>query len=101
MSTIEILGISGLAVSVLFTFYNALNSQAKGLQSVRESLAEAWTNIAIGFSINFVANMVILPLADAPISYENNFWVGCIYTAISFFRSFFIRRYYNWRAHRI
>ena len=100
MNTIQILGVASILISVLFTIINAIKSEERGLQSVKESLAEAWTNIAIGFSINFVANMFILPLADAPISYENNFWVGCIYTAISFFRQFFIRRFYNWRASR-
>lgn len=65
-------------------------------QSRRASLAEAWTNILVGFSINYVANLLIFPLFGMHISLANNFLMGLIYTAISLARSYGLRRFYNW-----
>jgi hypothetical protein len=59
------------------------------------SIAEAWVNIAIGFTINYIANLLIFPLFGMHISLGANFWMGCIYTAISLVRSYVIRRYFN------
>lgn len=59
------------------------------------SLYESLINIVIGFSINFVANMLIFPLFGFHISAGNNFILGCIYTGISLVRSYVIRRWFN------
>ncbi|MDE2103241.1 MAG: hypothetical protein KGL39_38700 [Patescibacteria group bacterium] len=59
------------------------------------SFAEAWANIAVGFSINYIANLLIFPIFGMHISALNNFYMGCIYTIISLARSFVIRRYFN------
>lgn len=58
-------------------------------------MAEAWTNIAIGFTINYTANLLIFPLFGFHISLRANFLMGCIYTAISLVRSYVIRRWFN------
>ena len=59
------------------------------------SIAEAWANIAVGFSINYCANLLIFPLFGMHISAGNNFLLGCIYTIISLVRSYVLRRYFN------
>lgn len=59
------------------------------------SIAEAWMNIAVGFSINYVANLCIFPLFGMHISALNNVYMGCIYTAISLVRSYVLRRWFN------
>jgi hypothetical protein len=59
------------------------------------SIAEAWANIAVGFTINFVANLCIFPIFGMHISPGNNFLLGLIYTAISLVRSYVLRRYFN------
>ena len=64
-------------------------------QSRRHSFIEAWVNIAIGFGINYFANLLIFPLFGFHISLIANLWMGVIYTAISLVRSYFIRRYFN------
>lgn len=64
---------------------------------MRESMLETWTNIGIGFGINYVANLVVLPLAGLPVSMGDAFLIGVIFTAISVVRSFWIRRIYNLR----
>ena len=63
------------------------------------SFIEAWVNVAIGFTINFVANLAILPMFGFNISAGQAFWVGCIFTIISVIRSYAIRRWFNARLH--
>lgn len=64
------------------------------------SLYEALMNIVIGFSINYAANLLIFPLFGFSIGLVANFWMGCIYTAISLGRSYVIRRWFNAKMHR-
>lgn len=63
-------------------------------QSRVESFVEAWINVAIGFGINFVANMLILPaFGFTTLTLGQNFIIGMIYTVISVGRSYVIRRW--------
>jgi hypothetical protein len=63
------------------------------------SFIEAMLNVAIGFSINFVANLCIFPLFGMHISLSDNFLMGLIYTVISVVRSYAIRRWFNAMLH--
>lgn len=63
------------------------------------SLIEALINIAIGFGINFAANLLIFPHFGFHITLSENFVMGLIYTAISIVRSYVIRRWFNARLH--
>jgi hypothetical protein len=65
------------------------------MQTKKESLAEAITNVFIGYWINFCANLVILPLIGFNISLEQNLFIGLLYTIISVARSYVIRRFFN------
>lgn len=69
-------------------------------QSRLGSFIEAWINVAIGFSINFVANLLIFPLFGMSISLSDNFLLGLVYTVISVARSYVIRRWFNARIHQ-
>jgi hypothetical protein len=64
-------------------------------QSRLHSFIEAWANIAIGISINFVANLLILPLFGFHVGAAQAFGIGVIFTAISLARSYIIRRWFN------
>ncbi len=67
-----------------------------GHQTIMGSIAEAWLNVFVGFSINFGANMLILPLFGFhDLTLGKNFVIGMLYTVISLVRSFIIRRYFN------
>jgi hypothetical protein len=59
------------------------------------SFAEAWANIFVGFSINFVANMLILPLFGFKVTAGGAFEIGLIFTVISLVRSYVLRRWFN------
>jgi hypothetical protein len=52
------------------------------------SIAEALANIAVGFGVNFAANMVILPAFGFAA-------IGLLYTGISLVRSYVLRRWFN------
>lgn len=64
------------------------------------SWLEAWANIAIGFAINWLANMAILPLFGFRVTGAQAFHIGLIFTAISLVRSYVLRRAFN-RIHRL
>ena len=68
-------------------------------QSRLASLVEAVINVLIGFAINFVANLLILPLIGFHISAGQNLFIGVLYTLISVARSYTIRRWFNARIH--
>ena len=60
------------------------------------SFVESWANIAIGFSINFTANWLILPaFGFHSLTLTTNFEIGLLYTLISLCRSFALRRLFN------
>ena len=60
------------------------------------SFIEAWVNVAIGFGINFTANMLILPqFGFTSLTIGINIVIGLIYTVISVARSYIIRRWFN------
>lgn len=63
-------------------------------QTRLESFIEAWINVAIGFGINFTANLLILPaFGFHSLTVGQNFVIGLIYTAISVTRSYVVRRW--------
>ena len=64
-----------------------------------DSLMEALTNVAIGFGINFAANVVVLPLVlNVPVNLTALGLIGLIYTVISVVRSYVLRRAFNGRS---
>lgn len=63
------------------------------------SLIEALMNVAIGFGINFAANLVILPLFGYTPTIAENFQLGALYTIVSIGRSYVIRRWFNGKLH--
>lgn len=65
-------------------------------QSRLGSFIESMLNIVIGFTINFLANLWILPLFGFHITMSQNFQIGLIYTVISIIRSYVLRRGFNW-----
>lgn len=64
-------------------------------QSRISSFVEAWINVVIGFGINWIANMAVLPIFGYHVTAGQAFGIGLIFTAISIVRSYFIRRWFN------
>ncbi|WP_208451197.1 DUF7220 family protein [Burkholderia anthina] len=64
-------------------------------QTKRGSFIEAMTNTAIGYGINYTANLVIFPFFGMHISPKANILLGLIYTGISIVRGYVLRRCFN------
>ncbi|AGH44507.1 DUF7220 family protein [Paraglaciecola psychrophila] len=67
-------------------------------QSKIDSALEALTNIFVGFSINFTANILIFPIFGWEISISQNLLLGGCYTMISYIRSYALRRAFDGRS---
>ncbi len=65
------------------------------MQSRLMSFIESWANVAIGFGINWAANLLILPLFGFNLTGGTAFWIGVCFTGISVVRSYCIRRWFN------
>jgi hypothetical protein len=101
MSTIATLGMMSMLFVVWFTWCEAMAKDDGTGQSKRMSLAEAWTNIVIGFSINFTANLWIIPaMTGVELAHTANFWGGWVYTTVSITRQYVLRRFFNSHIHR-
>lgn len=59
------------------------------------SLVESLANIAVGFGINWAANMLVLPLFGFHVTGSQAFGIGVIFTVISLVRSYILRRWFN------
>lgn len=95
MGALEALGVASMLFVLAFTWsrYNA------GV-SPRRAIIEAWANLVVGFSVNFVANFAILPLVGATLTAADNFWIGWLYTGVSVLRQYGLRRVFElaWRS---
>lgn len=65
-------------------------------QSRKASLAEAISNIAVGFGVALVTQLVVFPWFGLHPKLEENMIIGSIFTAVSLVRSYCLRRLYNW-----
>lgn len=65
-------------------------------QSKVRSIKEAWVNIGIGYTINYCANIALLPLLwnpEHPLLSAHA--IGIAFTGISFIRQYIIRRWFS------
>jgi hypothetical protein len=100
MNLLIALGLVSMAFCVVFTWHAYTGNPGPG-QSPRSAIIEAWMNIAIGFGINFAANLLIIPLAvtGGHLTMADNWWMGWVFTTISMLRTYTIRRWFNARLH--
>ena len=69
-------------------------------QSRLASFVEAWANVAVGFAINMVANLIVLPAFGYHVTMADALGIGLVFTAISVVRSYVLRRLFNKRTAR-
>lgn len=65
------------------------------MQSKRNSAFEAVTNVAIGYLVSVLANVLILPLFGYNVTIGDSFAIGLAFTAVSLARSYVLRRVFN------
>lgn len=86
MSPLTALGLASMAFVLAFTWH-----RYRAGRDPRRAIVEAWANLVVGFTVNFVANFAILPLVGASMTGVENFWLGWLYTAISIVRQYGLR----------
>lgn len=69
------------------------------MQTKTDSFMEALTNVAVGFGINFTANILILPaVLSVPVNLKELGFIGILYTIVSVTRSYTLRRIFNGKS---
>jgi hypothetical protein len=65
------------------------------MQTRRESLKEAAYNIAIGYTVALLSQLVVFPLVGVDVDFTTNLEIGLYFTVISLVRSYLVRRWFN------
>ena len=63
------------------------------------SLIESAFNIAIGYFVALLSQLLIFPMFGINIALSDNLWIGAWFTVISLVRSYTIRRFFNAKLH--
>ena len=65
------------------------------MQSRLSSAFEAAANVAIGYLVSVLANVLILPLFGYNVTIGDSFAIGLAFTLASLVRSYLLRRAFN------
>ena len=68
------------------------------MQSRRQSLIEAITNVAVGYALAVLTQIVVFPWFGLKVSLNDNLAIGAMFVMISLLRSYALRRLFeHWR----
>ena len=70
-------------------------------QTKLQSLIESITNILIGYFVAIASQLAVFPLFGINIPLSDNLLIGVWFTVFSLVRSYFVRRYFNWRHRNV
>lgn len=65
------------------------------MQTKTHSLIESLTNVAIGYVVALLSQIVVFPMFNIYVPLSDNLLIGLWFTVISIFRSYVVRRYFN------
>ena len=65
------------------------------------SLIESLMNVAIGWGVALISQIVLFPMFEIHIPLSSNLWLSAWFTVISIARSYVVRRWFNSRLHSI
>ena len=66
------------------------------MQSRLASFIESVLNVAVGYVVALLAQLIIFPLYGLAVDLRTNLAIGAWFTAISIARSYCVRRGFNW-----
>jgi hypothetical protein len=68
------------------------------MQSRRQSLIEAITNVVVGYALAVLTQIVVFPWFGLKVSLNDNLAIGAMFVMISLLRSYALRRLFErWR----
>jgi uncharacterized membrane-anchored protein len=70
------------------------------MQTRLQSFIESFINVAIGYGVALISQILVFPLFGINIPMESNLLIGAIFTVISIARSYLVRRLFN-RIHGV
>ncbi len=65
------------------------------MQKKHHSLIEAITNTLVGFLVSLCIQLIIYPLMNIPVRFEQNLIITSVFTIASILRGYFVRRMFN------
>jgi hypothetical protein len=65
-------------------------------QSRKHSVAESLINILVGIGVAFLTQVLVFPLFGIYISASSHIGITIIFTVVSFIRSYWLRRIFNY-----
>jgi len=65
------------------------------MQTKTQSLIESIANVAIGYGVAVLSQIIVFPIVGVEASVKQNLTIGVWFTAISLVRSYLVRRAFN------
>lgn len=65
------------------------------MQTRFQSFIESLINILIGYLTALLSQVLIFPLFNIDVTFQDNLLIGLYFTIISLARSYLVRRYFN------
>ena len=65
------------------------------MQTRAESLKESALNIAIGYLVALLSQLIVFPIVGVHVDFTTNLEIGLYFTVISLIRSYLVRRWFN------
>ena len=65
------------------------------MQTKKQSLKESVVNVAVGYAVALISQVVVFPIVGIQATINQNLTVGLYFTIISLIRSYLIRRYFT------
>lgn len=66
------------------------------MQTKKQSMFEACSNIAIGLGVALLTQLWVFPLFGIHIPFSHDLMIVSIFTVVSITRSYLLRRFFNW-----
>lgn len=64
-------------------------------QTKKQSLKETVISTFIGLAVSLITQIVVFPLYNLEVSFNQNIQITIIFTIVSIVRGYFVRRYFN------
>lgn len=64
-------------------------------QTKKQSLKETVISTFIGLAVSLITQIIVFPIYDMEVSFNQNIQITIIFTAVSIVRGYFVRRYFN------
>lgn len=70
------------------------------MQTKWHSFLESLTNVAIGYGVAVLSQILVFPMFDIHVPLSDNLLIGLWFTVISIVRSYVLRRWFNKKTYK-